>query len=97
MGYEQYQPTSSPDGSRIALVECQWAFNKCSSSAVAMMNADGSNSTHLVATRGISSPTWSRDGQVIAFGSGTDIEWVSADGRQRGRLVTNGHSPAWRP
>ena len=26
-----------------------------------------------------------------------DIEWVSADGRQRGRIVTNGHSPAWRP
>jgi hypothetical protein len=97
MGYEQYQPAFSPDGSRIAYVECPWAGVFCSSSAVAVMNADGSSSARLVATRGFSSPTWSRDGQVIAFGSGSDIEWVSADGRQRGRIVTNGHSPAWRP
>ena len=97
MGYEQYQSAFSPDGSRIAYIECPWAAVFCSSSAVAVMNADGSSSMRLVATRGFSSPTWSRDGQVIAFGSGSDIEWVSADGRQRGRIVTNGHSPAWRP
>jgi len=52
---------------------------------------------HLVATSGFTSPTWSPDGLVIAYASASAIEWVSADGSQRGRIIDHGHSPAWRP
>ena len=95
--YEQYQPAWSPDGSRIAHVECPWAFNFCSSSAIAVMNADGSGLVRLAAATGFARPSWSPDGQAIAFASGSSIEWVSVDGSKRGWILANGHSPAWRP
>jgi PKD repeat protein len=93
----QYQPAWSPDGSRIALVECPWAFFPCSSSVITVMNADGSGLSRLVATSGHAGPTWSADGQLIVFGSRNGIEWVSADGSARGLIISNGYSPEWRP
>ncbi len=42
----------------------------------------------------------SPDGQAIAFASAStpgSIDWVSVDGLQRGRIIANGASPAWRP
>jgi Tol biopolymer transport system component len=95
--YEHYQPAWSPDGQRVAFVNCYWAFVTCSSSAVSVMSAGGSGVVHLVATSGFANPTWSPDGQVIAFASPTGIEWVSVDGNQRGGIIADGHSPAWRP
>ena len=95
--FEHYQPAWSADGQRIAFVSCAWAWNLCSSSAVSVMSADGSGAVRLVAASGFASPTWSPDGQVIAFASSNAIEWVSVDGSQRGRIIDNGHSPAWRP
>jgi PKD repeat protein len=40
---------------------------------------------------------WPPDGNVNLLASPGTIEWVSADGKQRGRIIDNGHSPAWRP
>jgi hypothetical protein len=97
---QQYQPAWSPDGQRIALVECpSWSWNTCSSSAIAIMNADGSGLVRLTTTTGLAHPTWSPDGRTIAFANTTAnaIEWISADGRERGRIIENGSSPAWRP
>jgi Tol biopolymer transport system component len=61
------------------------------------MSADGSGIVGLTGASGFASPTWSPDGQVIAYASANAIEWVSADGSLRGRIIDNGHSPAWRP
>lgn len=95
--YEHHQPAWSPNGQRIAFVNCYWAWATCSSSAVSVMSADGSDVVHLVAAGGLASPTWSPDGQLIAFASSNVIQWIRADGIQRGTIIADGHSPAWRP
>jgi Tol biopolymer transport system component len=61
------------------------------------MNADGSDLVRVAGASGYAAPTWSPDGRTIAFASAGSIEWVSADGGERGRIIANGTSPAWRP
>ena len=94
---EFYQSAWSPDGQRIALVTCPWAFEYCSSSVVSVMRADGTSLEWLAAASGFARPTWSPDGQMIAFESANAIEWIRADGSERGRILADGSSPAWRP
>ena len=94
---QYYEPAWSPDGEKLAMTRCPAAFYTCDVSDVVVMNADGSGITELVATRGFASPTWSTDGTVIAFSSGGMLGWVRPGTKERGFIVDQGHSPAWRP
>lgn len=92
-----YQPAWSPDGRKVATVVCLVAFDTCASSTLAVMNADGSGLTVLTRGRELVHPTWSPDGRTIAFKHSAYIGWIRADGSERGIIVADGYSPAWRP
>lgn len=93
-----YYPAWSPDGRKLAVVSCPQTYETCDSSTIAVMNADGSGLTTLTAARGMAKPTWSPDGQMIAYSTAGTIVWTRADGSgEGGVIVADGHSPAWRP
>lgn len=99
-----FQPSWSPDGAKIAVVVCAYAWDDCyPSSSIAIANADGSGLQTLAHTGGYARPTWSPDGGTIAFSSQAcracegELRYASADGSKSGVIVSNGHSPAWRP
>lgn len=99
-----FQPSWSPDGQKIAVVVCVYAWENCyPSSSIAITNADGTGLTTLVEAGGYARPTWSPDGSTIAFGSRTcsgcvsSLRYTRVDGSASGLISSNGHSPAWRP
>jgi dipeptidyl aminopeptidase/acylaminoacyl peptidase len=80
----------SPDGSRLAYV---------SNDQIALVNGDGTGQTVLRA--GARSPSWSPDGQWLAFAQRTagdsGIYVIRADGTGARLLVDHGSAPAWSP
>ena len=102
---EDYNPTWSPDGLRIAYVVSQGRFTN-TEAHLYIINADGTGNRHLdTGDGGGNSPDWSPDGTRIAFMSwrgGVDnhIFTVNIDGTTLRQLTfgdDHGLYPRWSP
>ena len=88
-------PSAGTDstGGRIAFTS-----NREGNHEIYVMNADGSDVTRLTDTPANEGfPTWSPDGQRIAFQSRRGIYVMDADGSNVTHLTTAGGTPAWSP
>jgi Tol biopolymer transport system component len=87
------EPAWSPDCKRIAFTRIHEGAASASAtpetqSSIYVMNADGSSENQLLDANA-SGPTWSPDGEKIAFVSG-DIYVMNADGSGQPRRITDG-------
>ena len=96
-------PDWSPDGTRIVFARGRGNENN---SFVAwtlyVVNRDGSGLRQLTQSRGFlgeSAPSWSPDGNTIAFERRLDggIYTIDVDGTNERLLVSDGFTPAWSP
>jgi hypothetical protein len=98
-----FDPEWSADVNRIAIIECSAGYYDCETSAVAILQANGSNRVAVSTGKFFFGPTWSPGGGTIAFaGRGcpecaSSIRYVRADGSHEDTIVDNGYSAAWRP
>ena len=85
-------PDWSPDGTKIVYGGWHGADGE-----ILVMNADGSAQTQLTSGGGNAYPTWSPDGNLIAFARG-GICVMDADGSNLTRLTNGaGDEPDWQP
>ena len=99
---QSYQPAWSPDGLQIASVSCVVSFMTCDASNVQLITVTQPPTSFgvrrvIATTRGFAKPSWSPDGQVIAYGGAGALFWVRVDGSERGIITSDGDAPAWRP
>jgi TolB protein len=92
-----YQPAWSPDGRMLAVTTCRYSSQFGEACDVVILGDERSRDKTLTSMLGRGRPTWSPDGRTIAFASGGSIQWIRADGSERGLIVAEGKSPAWRP
>jgi Tol biopolymer transport system component len=96
--YFQVEPAYAPDGALIA-----FASRRGTSFDLFVMNADGNGTRQLTSTReNDGHPTWSPDGERIAFhrGDPSQLFVMSADGSGQQRLTDDSApeaQPAWSP
>ena len=111
-GSDNFSPAWSPDGQRIAFVSDRdgpyIAYKSAANTEIYVMNVDGSGVTRLTDhDAGDGYPSWSPDGQRIAFTSerdrsegdgSSDIYVMNADGSGVTRLTDFiAYSPSWSP
>ena len=98
-------PVFSPDGRKIAFI----SQNDFGGFSIKLMNAHGTNQTHLAAIdhdnypypwHGKDSLNWSPDGSKIAFEEGGEIFTIKIDGSNRTNLTNHpafDSEPSWSP
>ena len=89
-----YQPSVSPDGSKILFVSFGRATDINNTNQIYVMNSDGSNVKRLTNSAGSNlDPTWSFDGRKILFDSTRDgnqeIYRMNTDGSEQTNLTNN--------
>ncbi len=93
------EPALSPNGATLAYRKRNAAAGK----GLATANLDGTNEQMIVGTSNAGYPTWSSDGQDIAYhltpggSSPGQILWIVAQPGSQGTLVGLGVRPAWQP
>jgi dipeptidyl aminopeptidase/acylaminoacyl peptidase len=100
-GAVDYEPTWSPDGTKIAFTSSRDAGNY----EVYAMNADGTNQLRLTNNAAVDqTASWSPSGSKIAFSSNRDgnyeVYTMNPDGTSQTRLTNNASSdtsPSWSP
>jgi Tol biopolymer transport system component len=93
-----FEPAWSPNSKMLAMTKCFFDYFICPTSLLTVVNVDGSDYREIAEMRGMGSPTWSANGQVIAFTVSDYIGWIRPDGAlARGTIVADGSEAAWRP
>jgi Tol biopolymer transport system component len=96
------EPAWSPDGSKIAYTNAEHANSRYGGQEIFVVDADGSSErrlTELAPSAGFdAAPTWSPDGDQIAFKRGS-LWTMNADGTCESDLGVPGawESPSWQP
>ena len=82
-----------PDGNQIAFVSTRNSFNY----NIFIMDADGTDVVQAVSGGENTFPSWSPDGQHLAFNCNGGICVISTDGSNAHRIADTGFDPVWSP